>query len=197
MTWDTEPDRWDTVIIDGIPLTGLWTVQPINGVMRHVQTKKAKGKDGAIHRDHGLQDSGIKLRGQIASEEWEAWTADAVRILPPDEGAEQTPHTISHPLLDVMRIDKVWVLGIKHDPPEDGFMKIEIQLNKWTPKPKDAKTSNKYTENSRSGSKVTAQDQAAYERAIKTFAPPDDLADLSDPSTVSSAYTNQSVITGK
>ncbi len=198
MTWDTNPKLWDTLVIDNIALAGVWEVEPVNGTVRNVKAKRSKGKDGAKLKDHGLEEANLRLTGRITSGMWEDAKEDIYRLLPPTEGAEQAPHTVSHPMCAAMRIDKIIVRGIKPHPPDRGIMKIEINATKWVKEVSDTKTTEKF----RQGVSEVDTQADQYERLGRQYDPPgthDSEATaqavdnyLSDPSSTASPFLNQS-----
>jgi hypothetical protein len=138
-----EAGAWNTCVLGPVALPGICAVTAEKG--RATDKKTAKGQDGHGTTDTGATPGKVTIDVVLATREhWIAWQKVRPLIDPNQPGAKRTPLEIKHPAAADRGIKDVYVTNIKADPPSArAGMKIQIECDEWTPKPKTSKGADK------------------------------------------------------
>lgn len=140
MTWELDPEPWDTLVLGADNMPGTWVVES-DGIKRELKISKAKGEDGLSIRDEGMTAPRVSCQGQILSEEFERLKAILKTITPLKVGGVRTPLTIVHPIPNTLGIDKIYIDGISiKQPTSSSPMVCTLECIQWFPAPKKVKT---------------------------------------------------------
>lgn len=135
--WGTQDgaDWWDTVILGGEFLPGIWSAEA--DVDYDLDVKKVKGKDGANYTDNGRNPAKVKITGQITSkEEWDEWQRIIPVVFPRTKGTKRDPLEITHPEPNSKGVFSVYTEGFPAMKLDKGIMAITVDAIEYDPAPK-------------------------------------------------------------
>jgi hypothetical protein len=136
--WETNPDIWDILKLNGKVLPGPWNVTDGNG-KRVIDVKKAPGLDGARIKDEGYEPGAITFEGQFLARDWKAYEAIVADLRPTlrksknKNGQLDGDIEAEHPKLRLLGITRVYLTEIEFpDISPDKIMTARIHATEWT-----------------------------------------------------------------
>lgn len=107
---------WDTLVLQGVVMPGLWRVS--GSVSRGVTVVKAKGTDGPRLKDDGQNPGSLKIEGDVWTDKGGRDVSRLVAleqflatIQPRKPGGLKTPTTILHPAASLLGISLIYIPG--------------------------------------------------------------------------------------
>lgn len=138
---------WDELWLGGTSWPGVWKLETTKS--RQVDKAKSPDTDGITLTDKGYNASEIKATGiiwksdQLSDEELGIGLAEILPNFDPRKpGQTRTPLDIYHPSSVLAGISNVYIEKIHIGHPENGILKVQLDLVEWFPETKPAKQKN-------------------------------------------------------
>ncbi len=130
----TDGQDWDTVVLAGIRMPGIASVQP--STSRNLDIKPSKGKDGPTITDNGYNAAPVAISLTIHNrEDWKKIQEIFPKIIHPrKKGGERQPVDIFHPVTSFLGISQIYIRGIKPKM-SNQVLTIDLDCVEWFPKP--------------------------------------------------------------
>lgn len=136
--WYSDPDSYDRVILGGITLPGVCSVEGLKVASRW-DIKEAPGTDGATNTYKGYTPAALTVRVRLWTEEhWSLWQTALAKLRPRPGKATPTAFDITHPATAAWGIRSVIITEIEGPTPGDplGVMDFTLACREYFAPPK-------------------------------------------------------------
>lgn len=130
--WETDSDAWDSLLLDGTTLPGVWKVEPT--ISRVLDVKVRRGQDAAVIKDRGTEPTRFRIEGQVidGEDQWQAFAA-SFQKLAPRRGASRGAVTIIHPAAQLYGVTAVMIETVQGPEIRNGIAMFYLDALEWVP----------------------------------------------------------------
>lgn len=135
---------WNQLWLGGVSVPGVATPKGVS-VGQDVDTKKAKGSDGATSTDNGVKPSKFQIEIKVTGSKYPAFLQAMQTFNPRRPGAQRAPLDIRHPGVNQFGITQIRVVEIEmpENPTGRAGATFILHCEEWFPIAKKAKPKDK------------------------------------------------------